>query len=60
MNSPKTKDFRIALTETFQEETNKGLPFVEIKSGDLHKELGANPGKYNRMPFCCGAMYSLR
>ena len=59
MNPPKTEDFRIALTETFQEATNQGLPFVEIRSGDLHKELGANFGRNNRMPSCCGAMYSL-
>lgn len=30
--------------------------FVELTSGDIHREIGGYPGRNHRMPSCCIAM----
>jgi len=47
---------------TVQEKINKMiLPFIDLTSGDIHREVGGYPaadGKHH-MPCCCEAMYSM-
>ena len=50
-----TDTFRMALIQIFNEAQTKKLPFIEIRSGDLHTSLGASA----RMPSCCHAMRGL-
>lgn len=50
-----TDTFRMALIQIFNDAQTKKLPFIEIRSGDLHTSLGASA----RMPSCCHAMRSL-
>jgi hypothetical protein len=51
--------FRNALIEKFKESQKQGLAFIDIRSGDLHKELGDYPGPNSRMPVCCSVMRGL-
>lgn len=50
-----TDTFRTALIQVFSEAEKKGLPFIDVRSGDLHSRVGATA----RMPSCCNAMRSL-
>ncbi len=36
-----------------------GMKFVEVRSGDVHRELGGYPGPNHRMPDCCQVMRRL-
>jgi hypothetical protein len=54
---PPNKDqFESALALRFQNAEAKQLPYIEVKSGDLHREIGNYPGTNHRMPVCCGVM----
>jgi hypothetical protein len=54
-----TKDqFRAELHRQFELATKRGVPTVDINSGDLHLILGDYPGTGHRMPTCCDAMYA--
>lgn len=33
--------------------------FIELTSGDIHRQLGDYPGKNHHMPVCCSVMRSL-
>jgi 5-methylcytosine-specific restriction protein A len=35
---------------------NKNIPFVDVKSGDLHRRVGGYPANNHRMPICCSVM----
>ncbi len=35
---------------------NKSIPFVDVKSGDLHRRIGGYPSYNHRMPICCSVM----
>lgn len=50
-----TDTFRLALNQIFEDAQTKKLPFIEVRSGDLHTSLGASA----RMPSCCNAMRNL-
>ena len=52
---PGVEEFRNAIREKIREAAAAGLEYVEIRSGDLHDELGAEA----RHPACCQAMRSL-
>jgi hypothetical protein len=53
---PTASDFQTELNMIFQNAQNRGLPYVDVKSGDLHRRVGGYPGHDHRMPVCCGVM----
>ncbi len=55
-NKPSADDFRRALGEQFERAARAGSPHVDVKSGDLHRDLGGYPGRNHRMPLCCHIM----
>ena len=60
-NSQKSETFKKSLTSDIQEFIKilitdakvKGLPFIDLVSGDIHKQMSLS----NKMPSVCGAMY---
>ena len=54
-----TQRFIDALVEKFQSASASVLDYLEVNSGDLHREVGGYPGKHHRMPACCQAMYKV-
>jgi hypothetical protein len=56
MNTPKSSDFEKALQDIINEATSNGLPFVVVRSGDLHEKVGFYPRPDHRMPVCCNVM----
>lgn len=57
--NPKTEDFRKRLSEVLRAAEQQSRTHVDIKSGDLHREVGGYPGPDHRMPCCCAAMRSM-
>lgn len=56
MEIPTVLDFKIAIDEILKASAQKGDSFVDIKSGNLHRQIGGYPGPNHRMPTCCKAM----
>lgn len=56
---PTTGDFEKLIRQKFDSAIKQGKDYVDIVSGDIHRELGGYPGKNHRMPCCCTVMYSL-
>lgn len=58
MPAPNTtaEQFRAALDKRLAQAQRAGYNHVEIKSGNLHREVGGYPGSDHRMPVCCGVM----
>ena len=48
---PNAEDFQKELDKIFTQ-----LPFIDIRSGDLHKKVGDYPGTNHRMRVCCEVM----
>jgi hypothetical protein len=46
-------NFQIHLNDILLSAQDKGFQFVDLKSGDLHRRVGANN---HRMPMCCSVM----
>ena len=55
---PTADDFRAELSRIFKQAEERGLPHVDVKSGDLHRRLGGYPGRSHQMPTCCSVMWS--
>jgi hypothetical protein len=53
---PTADDFREALNSLFVEEAKKGKKYIEVRSGDLHRNVGGYPGTNHAMPTCCKVM----
>jgi hypothetical protein len=53
---PTAEDFQSALDRMFSSAQQAGNPFIELKSGDLHRSVGGYPGRNHRIPMCCGVM----
>lgn len=53
---PTADDFRSALRSQFRVAELGGLPHIEVKAGELHRELGGYPGGNHQMPSCCQVM----
>lgn len=53
---PTASDFQTELNNIFISAQNKGVPYVDVKSGDLHRRVGGYPGHNHRMPVCCEIM----
>ena len=56
---PKKEDFIKEIQKLKQEAKTKGLEYVDIVSGDVHRTLGGYPGKNHRMRICCEVMYEM-
>lgn len=56
MTGPVASDFQRELNRIFQRATRQGRPYVDVKSGDLHRAVGGYPGRNHRMPVCCEVM----
>lgn len=54
--APNAKDFQKKLEDILLDAQQQGKTFVDIRSGDLHKEVGSYPGPNHRMPICCNVM----
>ncbi len=50
------KDFEKTLTELLILAQQEKAPYIEIKSGDLHRQVGGYPSQNHRMPTCCLVM----
>ena len=51
-------------TELFEAELRRKpdhmiLPYKDIVSGELHREVGGYPARSHHMPQCCQAMYNM-
>jgi len=53
---PTTEDFQAELDKVFAAAQQEGKPFIEVKSGDLHRSVGGYPGRNHRIPLCCTVM----
>ena len=55
---PTAEDFRAELGRRLVRAQRAGHPHIDIKSGDLHRDLGGYPGYRgsHRMPTCCDVM----
>ena len=56
MTAPTEADFRHQLERTLAEATVAGCDHVDIRSGDLHEQVGGYPRTDHRMPICCAVM----
>lgn len=54
------EDFRREVKRQIDEARNAGGEYVDIISGDVHRELGGYPGPGHCMPSCCKAMYDYK
>jgi len=48
--------FQGALSEEFRVAEQKGMKYVIVRAGDLHRKVGGYPGPSHRMPVCCHVM----
>ncbi|RLI39941.1 HNH endonuclease [Candidatus Bathyarchaeota archaeon] len=53
---PTRADFQRVLNSIFNQAESKGLKFVDVTAGDLHRKVGGYPGPNHRMPLCCSVM----
>ncbi len=51
-----TEAFRQALELNFEQATARGETILQVRAGDLHRQVGGYPGRNHRMPVCCRAM----
>ena len=55
---PTADNFRAQLATVFADAMKAERDYVDVRSGDLHKEVGGYPGSNHRMPICCNVMYA--
>lgn len=53
---PKSEEFRIELERQIARAEARGLAFIEVISGELHRNVGGYPDPDHRMPACCSVM----
>ena len=58
-NIPDADDFRKTLIYLFDKSLQQQKKYVDINSGDLHRQIGGYPGTNHRMPVCCDVMYQM-
>jgi hypothetical protein len=51
-----TEEFKSALARSFTRAEGARHTFVDVNSGNLHREVGGYPGTSHRMPLCCEVM----
>ncbi len=54
---PSTRDFKDAIRAKLRQAELRNAKFIDINSGELHRELGGYPSPNASMPSCCNAMY---
>lgn len=52
--------FRKEIERLIREAKDKGDLYIDITSGEVHRNVGGYPGKNHNMPGCCDVMYSLK
>jgi len=52
--------FRNEIIRLKNEAKAKGLPYIEIVSGDVHRNVGGYTSSNHRMPICCDVMDSMK
>ena len=57
---PTAADFLERLARKFESAAAAGRDLVDIRSGDLHAELGGYPSNNHRMPTCCQVMWNAK
>ena len=55
-----TQTLRVELRSQISEAERRGVPYVDINSGELHRQLGGYPGLDHSMPSCCNVMHEER
>lgn len=53
-----TADFRRVLDTKLRTASASGADHLDVRAGELHRNLGGYPGPDHRMPTCCAAMRS--
>ncbi len=53
---PTAQDFQNELDRLFMQAQLQNKPYIDVKSGDLHRKVGGYPGHNHRMPVCCEVM----
>ena len=58
---PTVDDFEASLRKQLAQAKEKGLAWIEINAGELHRAVGGYPnnGRHS-MPTCCEVMYKLQ
>lgn len=54
----KAIDLQNELKSWFQTAISQGRGYLDVRAGDLHQAATQKYGQGNRMPVCCGVMYS--
>lgn len=54
--TPRAYDFENRLRAIIKEAEDRGDSFIDVISGQLHKEVGGYPGRDHRMPACVEVM----
>lgn len=57
--APRAEDFRKGVRALLDQAEQKGLAYLDINAGELHRQVGGYPGANHRMPQCCDAMRGL-
>lgn len=52
--------FRKEIERLKNDAKEKGYKYIDITSGEVHRNVGGYPGKNHRMPSCCEVMKSMR
>lgn len=50
-------EFIIKVNEKIAAMLAGNADYIELRSGDIHSEVGGYPGANHRMPVCCDVMY---
>jgi 5-methylcytosine-specific restriction protein A len=53
---PTAPEFESKLDAIFRDAKQKAVAYVDVKAGDLHRQVGGYPGNNHRMPVCCEVM----
>ena len=53
----KSDVFRNEIMKLINKAKEQGLPYVDIISGVVHRNVGGYPSNNHRMPTCCEEMY---
>jgi hypothetical protein len=56
---PTAWDFQNRLLAILNGARQSGQPYVDVESGNLHREVGGYPDPDDRMPVCCEVMRRL-
>lgn len=51
-----SKEFTFHIKNKLDDISNE---YIDLTSGDIHRELGEYPGRNHRIPSCCNVMMSL-